>query len=91
MIRHSSVLSALTLAYEASRAGCTGQGERDFQIDYRDLLRRDGAVEGEALELAGIQLAQAEAAAILTLERHRRDRALIQTVSPTRIVFRGRV
>lgn len=78
--RQSSVLSALTLAYEASQAGRTGQGERDFQIDYRDLLRRAGAGEGEALELAGIQLAQAEAAGLLTLERHRRDPALILKV-----------
>jgi hypothetical protein len=56
----------------------TGQGEHDFQIDYRDLLRRAG--EGESLELAGIQLAQTEAAAILTLERHPRDRDLILKV-----------
>lgn len=78
--RHSQVLTALAAAYEHSAAGRTGQAGRDFQIDYRELLRRAQAEDGEARVQADADLQSAAAAGLLALDKHSRDRSLTYKV-----------
>jgi hypothetical protein len=76
-IRSNPVSAALAAAYERSAAGRTGRAERDFQIDYRELLRQAQAGDGEARAIADAELAAAAEAGILVLEKHPRDPSLI--------------
>ncbi len=78
--RHSQVLTALAAAYEHSAAGRTGQAGRDFQIDYRELLRRAQANDGEARVRADADLQAAAAAGWLALDKHPHDCSLTYKV-----------
>lgn len=74
----STVLRTLADLYAAAKAGRTGQGERDFQVDFRDLLRRASAEDGDARAQALSDLLLVEARGIIGLDRHRRDRDIIE-------------
>ena len=67
-----SVLATLAGRYRKSRAGRTGQADRDFRIDYEKLLRAAGSSESEPRVCAERDLADAEAAGIVRIERNRR-------------------
>lgn len=74
------VLAALAGLYEKSRAGRTGFVERDFQVDFREVLSCAGCLDGDARAEALEDLDRAEKSGALRLERHRRDPSLISKV-----------
>jgi hypothetical protein len=77
----SPVLQAFARRYERRLAGRTGEASRDVLVDFEDLLRDAGAVEGEARAVAEQQLREAEQAGILRLEPlHKRDSSSIHQV-----------
>ncbi|HTV42302.1 MAG TPA: Wadjet anti-phage system protein JetD domain-containing protein [Candidatus Sulfotelmatobacter sp.] len=77
----SPVLETLALRYERSQAGRTGQAKRDVLVPLEELLVDAGCSEGEKRALAEQQLAEAEAAGILTREPlHKRDRQRIHQI-----------
>lgn len=77
----SPVLETLALRYERSQAGRTGQAKRDVLVPLEELLAEAGCSEGEKRALAEQQLAEAEAAGILTCEPlHKRDRHRIHQI-----------
>jgi hypothetical protein len=69
-----AVLQTLAACYAASAAGRCG-ALRDFLIDYEELLRKAGARDGDARELAETELARAaaESAGLLAIDRHPRS------------------
>jgi hypothetical protein len=77
-----TILAALADAYRASRAGRTGTASGDFICDYRDLLRRAEAADGDALVVAehDLRVAAAGSGGLLTLDTHPRDPALVLRV-----------
>lgn len=75
-----AVLVTLAGLYEKSRAGRTGFAERDFQVDFRELLSCADCLDGDARAGALEDLLLAEASGALRLERHRRDPSLINRV-----------
>ena len=74
----SKVLRTLASLYATAKHGRTGQGERDFQIDFRELLQRACCEDGDARAQAVQDLLAAEAQGIIGLDRHRRDRDIIE-------------
>ena len=78
--RWSAVLLTFAALYERSQAGRTGQGERDFTADFRDLLRQSGCADGEPRAQALRDLESAAQTGLLRLEHHRHDRHLIEKV-----------
>lgn len=64
----SPILQALARHYETSLVGRTGQGARDVQPLFDDLLVDAAAREGDAYELALHQLDEAQRAGIISVE-----------------------
>jgi hypothetical protein len=84
-MKTSPVLQALGRLYRESRAGRTGQAQRDFIVDFKKLLAAADSRDGDARELALSEL-RSLSGAWLTLEFHPRDPDIIHTVriSPAR-------
>src|SRR5882672_861256 len=77
----SPVLEAIARQYERSQAGRTGEASRDVLLSLAELLAEAGCSEGEKRAVAEQQLAEAQAAGILSLVPvHKRDRSHIHQV-----------
>lgn len=76
------VLVTLAEMYSQRRSGRTGQGVRDFVIDYEVLLRDADCTKGEVRSCAERDLQEAEAAGILIVERHKLGLPLRVRFSP---------
>lgn len=75
------VLEAIARRYEWSQAGRTGETTRDVLLSLEELLREADCSEGEKRAVAEQQLAEAEAAGILTrVPLHKRDRSHINQI-----------
>lgn len=76
----SAVLRELARRYARTQAGRSGSGERDFLLDFEELLRATACERGEARQVAERDLRAAAAAGLVALESHRRDPQLILRV-----------
>lgn len=76
---NSPVLHALARLYSESKAGRTGEGQRDFLVDLKRLLAECGCQDGDERESAIRQL-RAQDGKLLKLEGPRRDSDIIHTV-----------
>lgn len=76
----SNVLQTFAERYAASTPGRTGKGDRDWLLDFRDLLERADCCDGDARAHAIADLEEAEQSGLLKLDRHRRDEHLIERV-----------
>lgn len=79
--RDSRILRTLADRYARSSAARTGKSARDHLCDYEELLELADAARGDARIVAERDLADAEHAGLLTIERHRR------TARPGRVRF----
>jgi hypothetical protein len=79
-MRDSRVLAALADFYARSRAGRTGRGSLDKQVDFKELLRAASAETGAERAMAERDLEQAAAQGLISLERHPRDPSIIYQV-----------
>ncbi|MEI7728626.1 MAG: Wadjet anti-phage system protein JetD domain-containing protein [Verrucomicrobiota bacterium] len=77
---YSPVLQTLVAQYTRSKAGRTGAVDRDWLMDFRALLRLAGCEDGEARVQAVCDLEMAERKGVIQVERHRRDRELIERI-----------
>jgi hypothetical protein len=77
----SPVLETIARRYERSQAGRTGEASRDVLLSLAELLADAGCSEGEERAVAEQQLAEAEAAGILSrVPVHKRDRSHIHQI-----------
>jgi hypothetical protein len=77
----SPVLEVIARRYERRQAGRTGEASRDVLLSLAELLAEAGCSEGEKRAVAEQQLAEAEAAGILTrVPVHKRDRSNIHQI-----------
>lgn len=77
----SPVLETIARRYERSQAGRTGEASRDMLLSLAELLTEAGYSEGEKRAVAEQQLAEAEAAGILSrVPVHKRDRSHIHQI-----------
>lgn len=77
----SPVLEVFARRYERSQAGRTGEANRDVLLSLAEILAEAGCSEGEKRAVAEQQLAEAEAAGILTrVPVHKRDRSHIHQI-----------
>lgn len=79
-LAQSRVLRKIAELYAGSQAGRTGQEERDWLVDFRELLEAAECEDGDERAQAQADLVEAETRGILRLERHRRDADLIERV-----------
>lgn len=76
------VLVTLAEIYRQRRSGRTGQGVRDFVLDYEELLQSADCTSGDTRDCAERDLQEAEAAGVLVVERHKLGLPLRVRFSP---------
>jgi len=79
MKSHSPILRALARLYAESKAGRTGDGQRDFLVDFKKLLAVAECEDGDDRETAICQLRELDGK-LLRLEGPRRDADIIHQV-----------
>jgi hypothetical protein len=75
----SPVLATLAQLYRDSPAGLTGEG-RGVLVDFEALMEKSGAQRGNERQAAEAILVDAERAAVVELDRHSRDHAIVERV-----------